>query len=100
MMDPKHRSALEHRCAPAPDPFAIEPQIGASPRPCADNMTASSSDIPEPPLLDLIRKAAHWLSGSPTLPRLCPALPSGAGRASTKWRVAGAHDLYCRIRRC
>lgn len=51
---------LEHRSAPAPDPFAIElvadDPDGAHLRVCADDTAAPSSAIPEPPLLDLLRK--------------------------------------------
>lgn len=51
---------LEHRSAPAPDTFAIElvadDSDGAHLRVCTDGVADSSSAIPEPPLLDLLRK--------------------------------------------
>jgi len=51
---------LEHRSAPAPDPFAIElvadDPDGPYLRVCADDSFAPSSAIPEPPLIDLLRK--------------------------------------------
>jgi len=52
--------ALEHRSAPALDPFTIE-LVSDDPacahlRVCADCSAARSSDIPEPPFIDLLRK--------------------------------------------
>ncbi len=51
---------LEHRSAPAPDPFAIDlasdDPDSAHLRVCAGDAASPSSDIPEPPLLDLLRK--------------------------------------------
>lgn len=51
---------LEHRSAPAPDPFAIE-LVDDDPdcahlRVCANDVANPSSPIPAPPLLDLLRK--------------------------------------------
>lgn len=52
--------ALEHRSAPAPDPFAIE--LVADDPTCAhlrvrdDSPAPRSSDIPEPPFVELLRK--------------------------------------------
>jgi hypothetical protein len=52
--------ALEHRSAPAPEPFAIEligdDPAGAHLRVCPDVDATTSSNIPEPPLVDLLRK--------------------------------------------
>lgn len=51
---------LEHRSAPAPDSFAIElvsdDSDAAHLRVCTDDTAAGSSDIPAPPLVDLLRK--------------------------------------------
>jgi hypothetical protein len=51
---------LEHRSAPAPDPFAIE-LVGDDPasahlQVCVDDESSRSSAIPEPPLGELLRK--------------------------------------------